>query len=79
MAPRIVEGIYRGGQIELAETPDGIAEGVRVRVEFLPRELTDEERRAAGDRLMARMRQGIDFGGSPYPSRESLYDRDEPR
>jgi len=27
-------------------------------------------------RALARMKEGFDFGGPPYPSREELYDRD---
>jgi hypothetical protein len=39
--------------------------------------LPDQEnaRHAALQRLLARLKQGIDFGGPPYPKREELYDR----
>lgn len=37
---------------------------------------TEAERRLeAGRRLLARFKQGIPFGGPPYPKREELYDR----
>lgn len=77
MAPRIVEGIYREGRIELVERPEGVVEGERFLVELTPLPPTEASRRAAGDRLMARLRRGINFGGAPYPPRESLYDRDD--
>jgi hypothetical protein len=80
-----VEGVYRDGKVELPEVPPGAPAQARVLVTFLPVEATADAkpgalatrdtRRAAIDRLLARMRQGIDFGGPPYPKREELYDR----
>lgn len=80
-----VEGVYRDGKVELAEMPPDAPVQARVLVTFLPVEATaaaepgtqatPEARRAAIDRLLARMRQGTDFGGPPYPKREELYDR----
>jgi len=101
MALLTVEGVYRNGKVELAETPTDVGETARVLVTFLPahrapeseepidrQAATNEEqapgvtpqadenvRRAALKRLLARLEQGIDFGGPPYPKREELYDR----
>jgi hypothetical protein len=70
-----IEGIYRDGKVELSEVPDGVQEA-RVRVVFLPDEEQQRKaRREAGKRLIARLKEGIPFGGSPYPKREELYDR----
>ena len=80
-----VEGVYRDGTVELVEMPLDAPVQARVLVTFLPVEATPaaepgpqatpEARRAAIDRLLARMRQGIDFGGPPYPKREELDDQ----
>jgi hypothetical protein len=101
MALLTVEGVYRNGKVELAETPAGVGEAARVLVTFLPTPSPAESeepaehqandngdqaagvalrepenaRRAALQRLVARLKQGIDFGGPPYPKREELYDR----
>jgi hypothetical protein len=80
MALLTVEGVYKEGRIELSETPSGIAETTRVLVTFLPATGTAsggevETRNAAMQRLIERLKQGIDFGGPPYPKREELYDR----
>jgi hypothetical protein len=85
MALLTVEGVYRDGKVELAETPAGVEEA-RVMVVFLPAEgagkaeasPTEAEaaRRAASERLLARMRKGYHLGGGrPYEKREELYDR----
>ena len=78
-------GVYRDGKVEFSEPPAGVGEDARVLVTFLPANLgseseaaaqaAEEARRAAGERFMARLRQGIPFGGPPYPRREELYDR----
>jgi hypothetical protein len=80
-----VEGVYKDGKVELAEMPPDAPAHARVLVTFLPAsgtaefgsgtQATPEARQAAINRLFARMRQGIDFGGPPYPNREELYDR----
>jgi hypothetical protein len=83
MALLAVEGTYKDGKVELAETPEGV-EAARVMVVFVSVEPavpgkskpTDEERRSAGERLIARMRKGYHLGGErPYPlgKREELY------
>ncbi len=69
-----VEGIYKDGEVELLERPEGLREA-RVVVTFLPpapAELSREEARA---RMLSRMRAGIHLGGPPYPKREEIYDR----
>jgi hypothetical protein len=85
MALMAVEGFYKNGKVVLAETPPGVKEA-RVMVVFLPVEAelkaetpaTDAAaaRRAAGDRLLARLKKGYHLGGGrPYEKREYLYDR----
>lgn len=74
-----VEGVFRNGEIELAEIPPGIEEA-RVIVIFMPKpseqtNVSAEEREAARKRSLERMEQGYDLGGPPYPKREELYDR----
>lgn len=79
MAILTVEGTYRDGKVELDELPAENTGSARVLVTFLPTELTissehgpENTRRAAGERLIARMQAGIDFGGERF-SREELY------
>ncbi len=86
MALLSVEGTFRSGGVELAERPAGVAEGARVIVTFLPaldpgdrpdpaEGPGEEDRETRRRRAFARMEEGIDFGGAPYPKREELYDR----
>src|SRR4051794_21790879 len=86
MALLTVEGIYRDGKVELAERPAGVVDSARVLVTFLPAPRGGENAKAepspeelarieAKERLIARLKEGIPFGGSPYPKREELYDR----
>ncbi len=72
-----IEGIYCDGAITLVERPEGVRRA-RVIVTFLPEgadarrlEPTDT-RRVAIARMLARMKQGIDFGGERL-DRASLY------
>ena len=37
-----------------------------------------ETRERLRQEAFAQMRRGIDSGGAPYPTRESLYDRERP-
>lgn len=80
-----VEGTYRDGKVELAETPADVREA-HILVTFLPAELAtgagafsaDEEaqrekRRLAAERLLEHMRAGIDFGGERF-DREAIYE-----
>lgn len=84
MALATVEGVYRDGVVELSEPPEGVRESP-VLVAFLvaPSEneraglerADAEDREAARQPALARMRAGIPLGGPPYPSREELHDR----
>ena len=86
MALIAVEGVYKDGKVELAEVPPDVLEA-RVMVVFLPlkgaeevpdAKASEEARRAAGERLLARMKKGYHLGGDrPYEKREELYDRVE--
>jgi len=72
-----IEGVYDEGSIQLKERPDGVCRS-RVIVTFLPEptetsgEDLSEVRRTAIERMLARMRRGIDFGGERF-DRSSLY------
>ncbi len=78
-------GVYRGGKVEFTERPAGVGEDVPVLVTFLPASqrgesepsahAVEEVRRAARERFMARLKQGMPFGGPPYAKPEELYDR----
>jgi hypothetical protein len=69
-----VEGIYKDGEVELLERPEGLREA-RVVVTFLPPASNELSREEARDRMLSRMRAGIPLGGAPYPRREEIYDR----
>ena len=73
MALLTLEGVYEDGKIELDEQPLAVKRA-RVMVTFLPDEKGTEAaaRRAAGQRLIARMRQGVNFGGEKF-NREDIY------
>jgi hypothetical protein len=87
MALLTVEGMYRDGKVELAETPEDVSEATRVLVTFLPAngaqaavERLDAAEKAKSReellaRIFARMEAALDLGGPPYPRREELYDR----
>jgi hypothetical protein len=70
-----VEGIYKDGEVELLERPEGLREA-RVIVTFLPATPADPLKEEARHRMLGRMRAGIPLGGPPYPNREEIYDRD---
>lgn len=70
-----VEGIYRDGEVELLERPEGVREA-RVIVTFLPSASSGLSREEARARMLSRMREGIPLGGPPYPPREEIYGRD---
>ncbi|HEY2295008.1 MAG TPA: hypothetical protein VGM86_30250 [Thermoanaerobaculia bacterium] len=72
-----VEGIYEDGEVELLERPKGL-QRARVIVTFLPPATSEpsREREEARKRLLNLMREGIDLGGPPYPTREEIYERD---
>ncbi len=72
-----VEGIYEDGEVELLERPEGL-QRARVIVTFLPSPPAEpsREREEARNRMLNRMREGVDLGGPPYPKREEIYERD---
>jgi hypothetical protein len=69
-----VEGIYKDGEVELLERPEGLREA-RVIVTFLPLTSVEPPQGEARGRMLSRMRQGIRLGGPPYPAREEIYGR----
>ena len=73
-----VEGIYKDGEVELLERPEGLREA-RVIVTFLPLTPPGPSREEARNRMLNRMRAGIPLGGPPYPRREEIYERDRQR
>lgn len=73
-----VEGIYKDGEVELSERPEGLAEA-RVIVTFLPLIPAEASPEEARNRLLSRMRAGIPLGGPPYPRREEIYEKDRRR
>jgi hypothetical protein len=79
MALLTVEGIYKDGKVELSEQPKLVEDIARVLVTFLlPADVPTNEkpdREEIRRRVFARMKEGIDLGGPPYPSREELHDR----
>jgi hypothetical protein len=83
MALLTVEGIYKDGKVEHPELPGTIDSPSQVIVTFLPALKLAvgsdpgvvENRETIRLRVIARMRDGIHFGGPPYPSREELHDR----
>jgi hypothetical protein len=80
-----IKGVYRGGKVEFSEQPEDVGEDVPVLVTFPTKEsapqeaesnsIGDQTRRSAAERFLARLNDGIPFGGPPYPKREELYDR----
>jgi hypothetical protein len=66
-----VEGIYKDGEVELLERPEGLAEA-RVIVTFLPLIPAEASQEAARNRLLSRLRAGIPLGGPPYSKREAI-------
>ena len=83
MALLTVEGIYKDGKIELSERPESVKATARVLVTFLPAPDVPDgselggvvDRETLRSRAIARMREGIHFGGPPYPGREELHER----
>jgi hypothetical protein len=75
-------GVYRDGRVEFAERPPGVGDDVPVLVTFLSSDegnqsepsadAGQEARLAARERFLARLKQGMPFGGPPYPKREEL-------
>lgn len=70
-----IEGVYRSGRVELDEAPQ-VGVETRVLVTFLPQPDAEPSRRQElRARALERMNAGLDLGGPPYPSRESLHER----
>ena len=76
MALLAVEGVYENGKVELAEQPADVQKA-RVVVTFLPEDTVTEEerRRLAGERLLASMHKGINFGGEKFDRNEVYEER----
>jgi hypothetical protein len=78
MALLSVEGVYEDGKVELRERPEGVKRA-RVVVTFLPdvveaeADQKERARKEAVERMLARMRTGIDFGGEKF-NREEIYE-----
>jgi len=72
----VVDGVYEDGKVTLKECPAGVRRS-QVRVTFVGESDAIEEevsrRREAGKRLLASMREGIDFGGEKF-NREEIYE-----
>lgn len=64
-----VEGIYKDGEVEIWERPEGLREA-RVIVTFLPATPAEASAGEARNRMLSRMKAGIDLGGPPYLTRE---------
>ena len=75
---RTVKGVYRNGQIQLLEKPEGVEDGeVAVTVTNLGSAGVDgpsaEDRR---QRALTWLRQrGWHLGGAPYPTRDEVHER----
>lgn len=72
-----IEGTYEHGRVKLSREPREVRGPSRVVVTFLDAEGPDaaeETRLAAAERMLVRMRKGIDFGGPPYSTREEIYE-----
>ena len=72
-----IEGLYRHGRVELEEAPP-VVSPTRVIVTFLepPTASLALSKEELQRRAFRRMREGLDLGGPPYPSREELHERD---
>lgn len=73
-----VKGVYRNGQVELLQKPEGVEDGdVEVTLRNLRRDRDDgrslDDRR---QRALKWLREGgWHLGGAPYPTRDELHDR----
>lgn len=74
MALLTLEGVYDSGKITFEEEPTSLKRS-RVVVTFLPdEEITgdDEQRHVAAERMIDRMRRGVNFGGQGI-KREDMF------
>ena len=70
---KTVKAVYRNGQVQLLETPDGVRDG-QVLVTFS--DVADADALKRRERARKWLREtSWDLGGAPYPSREELHDR----
>jgi hypothetical protein len=70
-----IEGVYRGGQIELAEMPSDVREGTPVIVMFLPSRSIDLQARGIDEAQAADLRSRLATFAEDWESPEmSLYD-----
>ena len=77
MAQVTVEGIYKDGKVELLERPKGLTEGqvtvtLMSSISSVTEEMENANRLKAAERMIKRMREGIDLGGKF--DRNALYD-----
>jgi hypothetical protein len=72
---KTLEGIYRGGKIELPETPRDVREGTPVIVTFLTPSLVDLRARGIGEAQAADLRARLTTFAEDWDSPEmSIYD-----
>lgn len=70
-----IEGVYRGGKIELAEKPPDVREGTRVIVTFLPSNSIDLQARGIDKAQAADLRARLATFAEDWESPEmSIYD-----
>jgi hypothetical protein len=70
-----IEGVYRSGKIELAESPPGVPEGTAVIVTFLPTGSVDLQARGIDPAQAAEIRSRLASFAEDWDSPEmSVYD-----
>lgn len=65
-----IRGVIEAGQIKLQE-PVTLADGTVVEITITVPTASEQAR----ERQRQLLRQGLHFGGPPYPQREELYER----
>jgi hypothetical protein len=72
-----VKGVYRNGQIQLLQKPEGVQDGdVEVTLTNLPRDHGEGSLNGPLQRALRWLREGgWHLGGAPYPTRDELHDR----
>jgi hypothetical protein len=72
-----VKGVYRNGQIQLLQKPEGVQDGdVEVTLTNLHRDRGDGSLNDRRQRALRWLREGgWHLGGAPYPTRDELHDR----
>ncbi len=70
-----IEGMYRGGKVELSETPRGVGEDTPVIVTFLPTHSIDLQKRGIDKVQAADLRERLATFAEDWESPEmSIYD-----